>query len=177
MLVGIQQMRFNIWRSLNAVVSWSLKFQTSVTRWNFLWNVLHRTLAESGSQRGVIFMNVIVTIAAVWCMRWSSIDRRLKTKTCGDVEKRPRCMGQNMDNLFHLPFFFFFSIPIKPISNPFICLLRLRESGDAAQSGLTRHLTLSFAISPLNRRRFNVWPAKTLFLPFSLTVEYLQIWI
>lgn len=46
---------FTVWQSLNAAVSWRRKYETSVTRWNFLLNVLHKTLADSGSRREVVF--------------------------------------------------------------------------------------------------------------------------
>lgn len=65
-----------------------------------------------------------------------------ETKTCGDVEKRTRCMGEDMDN-FYLPFFK--KIPIQSISNTYICLLMLIKLGDVAKSGLTILLTCRFS--------------------------------
>lgn len=199
MLVGSQQVRFNVRRYLNAVVSCRLKFQTSGTRWNFIMNVFHRTGKKQLAAGGFILNECDCGVCSCWSMRWSSTEA--KTKTCDDVEKRTRHEREDAEPIFSLfvflisrgqvtrSFLGLYSLwtlhhvsHLQPrerasrtlrvqgtgtmfkadtwLSNPFICLLRLRKSLNAAQSGLTRHSTLSFAVSSSNTGKVDAWPAK-----------------
>lgn len=101
MLMGIQQMRFK-----RGVFKWRCQLEAKIPN---LCHPLKLSLQcssqNSGRERlaaGGHFHECDCDDCRCWCMRWSSIDRRLnaKTKTCGGVEKRTRCIGKNMGSLF-----------------------------------------------------------------------------